>query len=253
MKIENKKIEPFQFMILILSIYILLALFVESVFDLPTEISRIIQISDNIICLLLLIDFFVRLIFANNKLKFLKWGWIDLISSIPTVDILRYARLSRLFRIFRVLRSARSTKVLISHLFASKMKGTFASVSAISVILVVFSSIAILNVENFPNSNIQTAEEAIWWSLVTITTVGYGDYYPVSIEGRMVAGILIVAGVGLFGTFTGFVASWFLEEQGEQQEMKVIKSLQADIAQLNSKIERLETLLVAQISTKEES
>jgi voltage-gated potassium channel len=63
----------------------------------------------------------------------------------------------------------------------------------------------------------QTAEDALWWAYVTITTVGYGDKFPVTSEGRLIAGFLMTAGVGLFGTFTGFVASWFVEGREDEQ------------------------------------
>jgi voltage-gated potassium channel len=79
--------------------------------------------------------------------------------------------------------------------------------------MLIFGSIAILQVEQDPNSNIKTAEDSIWWAFVTITTVGYGDKYPVTTEGRIIAAFLMVAGVGLFGTFTGFIASWFMGDK----------------------------------------
>jgi voltage-gated potassium channel len=89
----------------------------------------------------------------------------------------------------------------------------------IAILMIIFSSIAILQVETDPNSNIKNAEDAIWWSFVTITTVGYGDKFPVTTEGRIIAAFLMTVGVGLFGTFTGFVASWFMgtnnKENGE--------------------------------------
>ena len=91
------------------------------------------------------------------------------------------------------------------------MQGTFASASVIAVLLMIFSSIAILHVEVHPNSNIKTAEDALWWAYVTITTVGYGDKFPVTMEGRIIASILMTAGVGLFGIFSGFLASWFVK------------------------------------------
>lgn len=78
--------------------------------------------------------------------------------------------------------------------------------------MIIFSSIIILQVEKAPGSNIFTAGDALWWAFVTITTVGYGDLYPVTLEGRLVAVILMTTGVGLFGTFTAFVASWFVKE-----------------------------------------
>ncbi|MBM3452384.1 MAG: two pore domain potassium channel family protein [Bacteroidetes bacterium] len=73
-----------------------------------------------------------------------------------------------------------------------------------------FSTIRILQVENDPKSNIKTAEDAIWWADVTITTVGYGDKFPVTSEGRIISAILMTTGVGLFGIFTAFVAPWFV-------------------------------------------
>ena len=63
------------------------------------------------------------------------------------------------------------------------------------------------------NSNIKTAEDAIWWSYVTITTVGYGDKFPITTEGRIIGAILMTTGVGIFGTFTALVSSWFIDKK----------------------------------------
>lgn len=199
------------FVVLILSIYVLGTLLVDTFFTLPKEISRELNIIDDIICLLFLLDFCVRLYKAENKLAFLKWGWIDLISCIPTVDFLRAGRILRLIKLFRIIRSFRSVVSFTNHIFANKIQGTFASVSIIAILLVIFSSIAILQVEVDPQSNIKTAEDALWWAYVTITTVGYGDRFPVTMEGRVIAAILMTAGVGLFGIFSGFLASWFVK------------------------------------------
>lgn len=76
--------------------------------------------------------------------------------------------------------------------------------------MIIFSSIAILEVEDAPESNIKTAEDAIWWTYTTITTVGYGDKYPVTTEGRLIAMTLMTFGVGLFGTFTAYISSMFV-------------------------------------------
>ncbi|MFA6541411.1 MAG: ion transporter [Bacteroidota bacterium] len=210
---EQEKLNLFQILIIILSVYVLIVLFVDTVWILPEEISNLLSIIDNGICIVFLIDFAVRFSKAEEKIKFMKWGWIDLLSSIPTIDVLRAGRLLRLIRLIRILRAIRSTKLLITHVFKNRKQGTFSAVATISVLLVMFSSITILNVEKDPSSNIKTAEDAIWWSFVTITTVGYGDKFPVTTEGRIIAAILMTAGVGLFGTFTGFIASWFMEDK----------------------------------------
>jgi len=141
----------------------------------------------------------------------MQWGWIDLISCVPMIDYLRAGRILRLIRLLRVIRAFRSINKLVNHIFANRAKGAFNSVVVLAVMLLLFSSIAILQVETDPNSNIKTAEDAIWWAYVTITTVGYGDRFPVTTEGRVLAAVLMTAGVGLFGTFTAFVASWFAE------------------------------------------
>ena len=80
-----------------------------------------------------------------------------------------------------------------------------------------FGSIAILQFEQGPTGTIQSPGDAMWWAIVTVTTVGYGDTYPVSPEGRVLASVLMAAGVGLFGTFTAFIASWFLAAEDEEE------------------------------------
>lgn len=210
---ENKRLNLFDIVILILSIYVIFALVIDSFFHLSAEVSKLLNYIDSIICVVFLGEFLYRFIKAPSKLAFMKWGWIDLISSIPTFEYFRYGRLIRLFRILRVLRTFRSVKFISQHLFVRRKQSAFVSVSLIAIMMVIFGSISILQVEQDPNCNIKTAEDAIWWSFVTITTVGYGDKYPITTEGRVIAAFLMVTGVGLFGTFTGFIASWFMGDK----------------------------------------
>ncbi|WP_235890163.1 potassium channel family protein [Flavobacterium gawalongense] len=209
---SDNKIGLLNLTVIILSIYVLGALIIDTIYVLPTETSLLLNVIDNTICVFFFFEFCIRFYKAENKLKFMHWGWIDLVSSIPMVGFFRAGRLLRLIRLLRVVRAFRSTRQIVNHIFANKAKGALTSVFIIAVLLVIFSSIAILQVEDDPNSNIKTAEDAIWWAYVTITTVGYGDKFPVTSEGRIIAAILMTAGVGLFGTFTAFIASWFVTE-----------------------------------------
>lgn len=196
-----------------LSVYVLIVLCIDTFFQLPKQVSRVLNYIDNAICIFFLFEFCVRFYQAKSKLKFMKWGWIDLISSIPNFSFARAGRALRLVSLLRILRVFRSTKNIIIHIYKNKTSGAFTTVSLVAVLVLIFSTIAILQVETAPNSNIKTAEDSLWWSYTTITTVGYGNKYPVTTEGRIIAGILMTVGVGLFGIFTAFLASWFVKEK----------------------------------------
>ena len=124
-------------------------------------------------------------------------------------------------------------------LFLNRSKGTFASVAMMAFVLIVFSSITILNCETAPESNIKTASDALWWSFVTITTVGYGDFYPTTTLGRIIAVVLMTAGVGLFCTFTAYVASLFLQEEEKGQEKREDQIL-AELKSIRERLDRIE-------------
>lgn len=239
---NQAKLTYLQCLTLVLSIYVLTALFIQRAFPLSPETNVLLDRIDFAICLIFIYDFFLRLYRAESKRSFLKWGWIDLVSSIPMFDFLRWGRLVRIVRILRILRAFRSTKILVQYLFGNRAKGTFGTVALISIVLVIFSSIAILHFEDLPESNIKTPGDAMWWAFVTITTVGYGDRFPITHEGRLIAAVLMTAGVGLFGTFTAYVATFFLEAEHEQEDSD-IKQLLNEVHLLRSKMDEIERRL----------
>lgn len=220
---HTEKITPFQLALFVLSILVLLALVVDTLAPVNREVSTIIQTLDIIVCVLFFTDFLIRFRRAESKKEFMKWGWIDLIASIPNVDILRVGRMVRVLRIIRLLRGLRVGHRVVSIVLQNKPKSAFASVMLTTILLITFCSIAILIAEQGSEANIKSADDAIWWSVTTITTVGYGDRYPVSTEGRVIAMVLMMSGVGLFGTLSGLVASFFLGAREEESaELKLI-------------------------------
>lgn len=218
---QQRGLSAWQCLMLFLSVYVLVVLLLETVFSLPAEVSRVLGAADVAVCAAFAADFFIQLKAADRKWVYLKWGWIDLISSIPSLPFLRIGRVARIVRILRLLRGIRSTRVIVTHLFENRARGTFATVALITFVLLIFSSIAVLNVETAPDSTIKTAEDALWWSLATVTTVGYGDVYPKTTVGHIVAGVLMIAGVALFGTFTATVASFFVQQDSRQEDEKI--------------------------------
>jgi voltage-gated potassium channel len=238
---SQKGLTGLQALMLVLSIYVLIALFVDTVFKLSPEMSSLLQKLDTLICFIFLGDFFYNLYRAEKKRDFLKWGWIDFISSIPMLNIFRWGRIVRVVRIFRILRGVRSMKFIFRVIFENRARGTFGTVVLITLLLVIFSSIAILNVETVPEANIKTDGDALWWAASTITTAGYGDKYPVTPEGRIIGVILMAAGVGFFGTLTAYIASVFLNpgKTGAASETELAKELRL----IRERMESVETKL----------
>lgn len=239
-KQDNPKSEvtSFQIVVLFLSIYVLLALLYELTFKPSDRTVQILNFFDFIVCLVFLFDFFYRFATSKNKLRFLQWGWIDFVSSIPTIDILRWGRVIRIFRMLRLLRAFKSTKSLIAYLFRKRAQNTLAIVSLITFSLVIFASIAILNFETSPNAHIHTFVDAIWWAFCSISSSFSGDTYPVSTAGRILAVLLAIAGIGLFGTLTAYLARIFLNPTELREEIE-LKNINKKLEELNEKIDRL--------------
>lgn len=209
----EQKFDFFGILILVLSVYVLSALFIDTLFVLDPQISIILNITDHFVCGIFFIEFIIRYYKAESKLKFMRWGWIDLISSIPTLEILRIGRIFSLFRLLRIIRAIRSTKELVQHFRKNRVESTVISMAIVGILLLIFSSILILKVEDVPEGNIRTAGDALWWAFTTISTIGYGELFPVTIAGRLIASVLIIFGVGIFGTLSGLIASWFLGQR----------------------------------------
>ncbi len=214
----NESLGFLNLLVLVLSFYVLGVLIIDALIKLPPQVHRLIIFTDYIACVVFFIDFLVRFFKAESKLKYMRWGWIDLLASVPVNGVFRLGRIARVIQIIRVIKAYKSVSHIVKSIFRNHMKGTITFALILAIMLVLFSSIAILEVETSPKSNIKTAEDALWWAYVTITTVGYGDLYPVTTKGRLIALVLMTGGVGLFGVFTGYVASWFVEEPKNSEE-----------------------------------
>ena len=236
---NSEKIGLFQIVVLILSIIVLGALGADTVFKLTKSVSDILETLDTLVCVLLLTDFGIRFYKAESKLAFLKWGWIDFIASIPNVPFLRVGRLIRILRVIRLLRAIRATQKISSMLLKNKLHTGVTSVVLSSFLLVTFCSIGILICEQQdPDANIKSAGDAFWWSVSTITTVGYGDVYPVTAEGRILAMVLMISGIGLFGILSGLAASFFVH-QNKENIVKEENKILARLEKLEEKIDQL--------------
>lgn len=209
-------------LIIALSIYTLLTLIIQQIWDISDHHLELLRLIDQIVCIFFLTDFVFRLAFNKDRLGYLKWGWLDLISSIPSFESIRWGRTLRLIRLLRAIRAMRLLHKKLEH----RLQDSFAIVLMSSFLMTAMSAISVLYLEKgAPNANISNPEDALWWAWVTITTVGYGDFYPVTPQGRILAMILMSAGVGLFSVLTVQCTRYFLDSANEEdsKEFKAIK------------------------------
>jgi voltage-gated potassium channel len=149
---------------------------------------------------------------------------IDFFAILPFFHELRLLRIFILFRVFKLFRYAKSFQTLSSVLATKKFE--FLTLGIFASVVIFVSSVLIYVMEgNNPNSPINTFYEAIYWAIVTISTVGYGDIIPVSHEGRFVAMLVIMAGIAVLAFTTSLFVSAFTEKLDEIKEVKTIEDV----------------------------
>ena len=170
---------------------------------------------DNVICFIFLGDFAMNLAGSRPKgVYFIKQrGWLDLLGSVPSIGVfqlgalLRLARLSRLARIGKLL-SGKNRKALVADVLHNRGQyATFITILAAGMVLSVASVLVLQFESGSPDANIKTGGDAIWWGIVSLTTVGYGDFFPVTFLGRLTGVSLMVAGIGIIGALASILAS----------------------------------------------
>ncbi|MEN0102418.1 MAG: potassium channel family protein [Curtobacterium sp.] len=154
------------------------------------------------------VDYVVSLGLARQRWRWFVRHLLDL--ATIALPFLRPLRLLRLLQLFRVLQHSAGTAV----------RGRVTVyVVATTALLVFVSSLAMYDVEHTARgASITSFGDALWWSVVTITTVGYGDLTPVTVEGRLIASGVMVSGIALLGVVTATIASWIIDQVGRRNE-----------------------------------
>ncbi len=207
---EDTGSSPYELFILGLSILSLVN-FVVLLLPVRSTTKAVLIAVDTFMSIFFLIDFAKRYRVADDRRGyfFRRFGWLDLIGSLPFPAF----RLFRVVRVVRVIRTmgARGPRYIWQDVTYNLAESAILFVTLLVIVAVELGSLAVLWAEADANdANIRNASDALWWCVVTITTVGYGDKYPVSNAGRIVGISLMVVGVALFGTFTAFVADRFV-------------------------------------------
>ena len=200
--------------ILVLTLFSL-TIMVLLLLPLDAESKHLLQVYDNAICLIFLGDFVFSLSRSHPRRQYFIYerGWLDLLGSIPTLGffeltaLFRLARISRLARVTRLLRG-NNRRELVHDMIANRGQyASFITLLAAGMILSTASFLVLEFESHSPDANIKTGADAIWWGFVTITTVGYGDRFPVTLAGRLVGLFVMLTGVGIIAALASILAS----------------------------------------------
>jgi voltage-gated potassium channel len=185
--------------------------------------------------LIFAIDYTIKLSLATDRWRWFYRHLFDLL--IVLLPLLRPLRLVRLVILITVLQRAAGTAI--------RGRVAIYTVSA-AVLLVLVASLAVLESERYaPGAKITDFGEALWWSITTITTVGYGDITPVTSTGRVIAVLLMIGGISLVGSITATLASWIVQRVADEQSAEEtvttahVDALLAEIQELRSEVRRL--------------
>ncbi|HEX2938727.1 MAG TPA: potassium channel family protein [Ruminiclostridium sp.] len=200
--------------IIILSFYTVMEFFIELVTKIPEHALGVLEEIDFFICILFLADWIYYFIVSKDKARYFKHHLLDLISSIPFVQILkplRIARAARIFRLVRLIRGMRGAEKFIGIFAKNKARSAMSIYIVITTIIYLYGTLGIYNFEEGINKNINSFGDAMWMAFTTLTTVGYGDCYPITPGGRILCALLVLTGMGLFSLFTAEFAAYILK------------------------------------------
>lgn len=236
MKIDpelRQRLNPWDWLVLVVAVVSLLLVVLETFLHIPPAALSVLRTVDMLSCAIFLTDVFVRWRRENFAAAYWRWAWIDVLASIPFEPAFRSLQAIRIYRVIRVIRILKKLNTL-TH--GTSLNEKLLALPGVAFVMVLFSTMLIVEVErSAPDATIRSGGDALWWALTTVTTVGYGDTYPVTGEGRLIASVLMLVGIALFGSMSAIVTSKLIlpkESRDHEELRREIRALHAEIREL---------------------
>jgi voltage-gated potassium channel len=234
----------YELFIAVLAIFSLLMLAAYYLLPVTEATKEALLWVDLLISLIFLADFFRSLRRAPDKWAYLKWGWLDFLGSIPLILPLHLARLWRLIRAWRILRQE-GWRQVGEDLDQNRAKSAALLMALLVIVVLPTATVAVLGFESdVPEANIQSGNDALWWSIVTMSTVGYGDFYPSTAGGRLAALTLMTVGIGIYGVLTSYLAQLFLPQSDDEDARSYDPDgIKAELEAVSARLDAIQAML----------
>jgi voltage-gated potassium channel len=220
---------------------------------------NVVYIINAVLTLLFIYDFGLRLGTAPSRsFYFIRdYGWADLLAVIPA---LRIFRLFRIYKAYRIIHKY-GTHYIVTYLSRNRAQSALYILVLMVILIIESGGFLVLQAERASlSANIITAGDAIWWAYVTITTVGYGDRFPVTMAGRLVGILVMTTGVAVFATFAGLISSKLLAPPAKEDESPEhppvgedqAATYRAELKQLINEREKIESEITSRLEKLEQ-
>ncbi len=205
---------------------------IDTLPDISDSNRRWLEIIEAVIVVIFTIEYLLRIFYAENRLKFIFsfFGIIDFLAILPFylsfgID-LRSIRALRLLRLFRILKLARYNEAINrSYTAFMLIREELVMFFAVALILIFLSSVGIYYFENDAQpEHFASVFDSLWWSVVTLTTVGYGDAYPITIGGRIFTFLVLMVGLGVISIPTGLISSALTQARAIEKQKKQLEN-----------------------------
>ncbi|MFM8550039.1 MAG: potassium channel family protein [Verrucomicrobiota bacterium] len=216
----RQRLNPWDWLVLVVAVVSLLLVVLETFLHVPTAILSALRSADTFSCAIFLTDVFVRWKREKYSAGFWRWAWIDVLASIPFEPAFRSLQAVRIYRFIRLFRIMKKLNTLTN---GTSLNEKLLALPGVAIVMVLFSTMLIVEVERTaPGATIKKGGDALWWALTTVTTVGYGDTFPVTGEGRLIASALMLVGIALFGSISAIVTSKLIlpKETRDHEELR---------------------------------
>lgn len=237
-KARELKHPSYELFMLLLSFLSIINIVILNLPGVDEIVKEVIEYTDIIVVVFFFVDFLYRFLTVDSKRDyfFRYWGWADLLAGMPV----RVFRIFRAFRAVRVIRLMRNHGVrrLWAEIRADKPLTALFLVIFMVIIVIEFGGMGIVYAEAWhPDANIKTGGDGAWWSFVSITTVGYGDRYPVTPVGRIIGLVVLTVGVSTYGVLSGFLANAFFPTGRDASEERIPADNTDEITDLRALLE----------------